>query len=180
MHSTRTAACKFLQVAFLAYVAIAMLYTTNYFIVSPISCFVLSLFGSGCFSSYASTHKAGTPVPRIDLITKVKQASNAVHDPDLFAAKDTSPWDFLSLDDPLYWTDSTDEQDLLSSVPIREETFLSKAFSQSMHPTKIIPYYYKASAPVDQDDVTITTLVTSNRYKVLKQLVERYQGVYDR
>ncbi|KAI0342318.1 hypothetical protein BDW22DRAFT_1440154 [Trametopsis cervina] len=70
----------------------------------------------------------------------------------------------------------TDQLGRQNPLPIREATFLSKAFAQSMHPTKIIPFYYKARAPVDAEDVTITTLVTSNRYKVLKQLVERYQG----
>lgn len=59
-----------------------------------------------------------------------------------------------------------------------EETLLSKAFSQSLHPTRIIPYFYKAKTDVEQDDVTITTLVTSNRFSVLKQLVERYQGMF--
>lgn len=60
---------------------------------------------------------------------------------------------------------------------MREETFLSKAFAQAVHPTQFIPFYFKASEAVDADDVTITALVTSNRYKVLKQLVERYQGM---
>lgn len=62
-------------------------------------------------------------------------------------------------------------------VSLLEETLLSKAFSQSLHPTRIIPFFYKATTIVEQEDVTITTLVTSNRFKVLKQLVERYQGM---
>ncbi|TBU34839.1 glycosyl-transferase for dystroglycan-domain-containing protein [Dichomitus squalens] len=59
---------------------------------------------------------------------------------------------------------------------IHEETLLSKAFSEAMHPTRIIPFYFKSSNDVHSDDVTITTLVTSNRFKVLQQLVERYRG----
>ncbi|OBZ69784.1 Glycosyltransferase-like protein gnt15 [Grifola frondosa] len=59
---------------------------------------------------------------------------------------------------------------------ILEETLLSKAFSQAMHPTRIIPFYYRATGDIREDDVSITTLVTSNRFKVFKQLVERYQG----
>lgn len=62
------------------------------------------------------------------------------------------------------------------SIPISQATLLSKAFSETLHPTKVIPYFYRASSKVDQDDITITTLVTRNRFKVLKQLVERYQG----
>ncbi|EIW65007.1 uncharacterized protein TRAVEDRAFT_110431 [Trametes versicolor FP-101664 SS1] len=59
---------------------------------------------------------------------------------------------------------------------VREETLLSKAFSDAMHPTRIIPFYFQAAGAADADDVTITTLVTSNRFRVFKQLVERYRG----
>ena len=59
---------------------------------------------------------------------------------------------------------------------IRQETLLSKAFSDAIHPTRIIPFYFKASSTVEPDDVTITTLVTSNRFRVFRQLVEHYRG----
>ena len=64
----------------------------------------------------------------------------------------------------------------VSGYGVSEETLLSKAFSEAMHPTRIIPFYFKANKPVDLDGVTITTLVTSNRFRVFKQLVERYRG----
>ncbi|KAI0666270.1 glycosyl-transferase for dystroglycan-domain-containing protein [Trametes maxima] len=64
----------------------------------------------------------------------------------------------------------------LPGYAVREETLLSKAFAEAMHPTRIIPFYFKATGPVDSEDVTITTLVTSNRFRVFKQLVERYRG----
>ncbi|KAH7883193.1 glycosyltransferase family 49 protein [Phlebopus sp. FC_14] len=57
-----------------------------------------------------------------------------------------------------------------------EEFFLSKAFSQSMQPCTIVPYYYQASGVFDQDDITITTLITANRFKVFTELVKNYQG----
>ncbi|KIK42132.1 glycosyltransferase family 49 protein [Suillus luteus UH-Slu-Lm8-n1] len=57
-----------------------------------------------------------------------------------------------------------------------EDLFLSKAFSQSMHPLKVVPYYYRASSTFEQNDITITTLVTSNRFKVFSELVTHYQG----
>ncbi|CDO70899.1 Glycosyltransferase Family 49 protein [Trametes cinnabarina] len=65
---------------------------------------------------------------------------------------------------------------IVSGYAVREETLLSKAFSDAIHPTRIIPFYFKATGPVDLDDVTITTLVTNNRFRVFKQLVERYRG----
>jgi hypothetical protein len=58
-----------------------------------------------------------------------------------------------------------------------ESTFLSKAFSSSMHPMKIFPYFYKASESFEEDDITITTLVTPNRFEVLRKLASRYQGM---
>ncbi|KIJ58075.1 glycosyltransferase family 49 protein [Hydnomerulius pinastri MD-312] len=45
-----------------------------------------------------------------------------------------------------------------------------------MQPCKIIPYYYRGSAAFEKDDITITTLVTVNRFKVFAELVKRYKG----
>ena len=71
------------------------------------------------------------------------------------------------------------EHDATISIP--EDHFLSLSFSSALQPSKVIPYYYRASAPdlpgFVKEDVTITTLVTSNRFKVFEKLVERYQGL---
>lgn len=65
-------------------------------------------------------------------------------------------------------------------VSIPEDHFLSLSFSAALQPSKVIPYYYRASAPDEpgfvKEDITITTLVTSNRFKVFQRLVERYRG----
>ncbi|KAI0302366.1 glycosyl-transferase for dystroglycan-domain-containing protein [Multifurca ochricompacta] len=45
-----------------------------------------------------------------------------------------------------------------------------------MHPMKIFPYLYKASETFEEDDITITTLVTPNRFEVLRKLASRYEG----
>ncbi|KAH9976182.1 glycosyl-transferase for dystroglycan-domain-containing protein [Lactifluus volemus] len=45
-----------------------------------------------------------------------------------------------------------------------------------MHPMKIFPYFYKASESFEEDDITITTLVTPNRFEVLRKLASRYEG----
>jgi hypothetical protein len=62
------------------------------------------------------------------------------------------------------------------STPMAEDFFLSKAFGEALQPSKVVPYYYKASQEPIGEDITITTLVTSNRFKVFATLVERYQG----
>ncbi len=180
MQTPRNSAFKVLQLAVLMYLTAALLYTTSYFIVSPVSTAIQALFRvhdvkPGDVFSYAHS------VSRVDLVDRAIQAAEeAYQHPAGTHSQDISLMSLLSSDDLLYWVQSKngDNADLAStsSVPLREETFLSKAFSLAMHPTKIIPFYYKASGPISEDDVTITTLVTSNRFKVLKQLVERYQG----
>ncbi|KAF8520843.1 glycosyl-transferase for dystroglycan-domain-containing protein [Gautieria morchelliformis] len=45
-----------------------------------------------------------------------------------------------------------------------------------MKPSRIIPFYYKASRSFLREDITIATLVTSNRFEVLVRLVQQYQG----
>ncbi|KAK0212512.1 glycosyltransferase family 49 protein [Desarmillaria ectypa] len=57
-----------------------------------------------------------------------------------------------------------------------EDFFLSKAFSSSLHPSKIVPFFYRASGHFDREDITITTIITSNRFHVFARLVERYRG----
>ena len=62
------------------------------------------------------------------------------------------------------------------SMSMAEDFFLSKAFGESLQPSKVIPYYYRATSHFGAKDITITTLVTSNRFKVLAALSETYQG----
>ncbi|RUO95592.1 glycosyl-transferase for dystroglycan-domain-containing protein [Jimgerdemannia flammicorona] len=57
-----------------------------------------------------------------------------------------------------------------------EDFLLAKVFSDAMGPSKVIPYYYKAEKTPNPEDITITTLVTANRFPVLSRLVTHYQG----
>ncbi|KXN85305.1 Glycosyltransferase-like protein LARGE2 [Leucoagaricus sp. SymC.cos] len=68
------------------------------------------------------------------------------------------------------------DSEVLGSHSIEESIILSKAFPYLMKPSQITPYYYQASGSFDREDITITSLVTSNRFEALKRLVERYQG----
>ena len=61
-------------------------------------------------------------------------------------------------------------------LPMNEDLILYKSFSQAMRPSTVIPYYYRASEKFDRDDITITTLVTGNRFSVLARLAQVYQG----
>lgn len=65
----------------------------------------------------------------------------------------------------------------LNDTTVAESLFLSKAFSNSHHPNQIMPFYYRASGDMDKEDITITTLVTMDRFPAFRRLVERYQGM---
>lgn len=147
---------KVAQYSVLLYFLISVAYTTH---------FLLFAAYSGWTSLLACTHY-GHKLSLGPLRTKYS-SSGFVHR--LLAI--SSP----TGSDNLIWPPSPHNP--ANRVSVSQETLLSKTFTQSLHPTKIIPYYYRASLNVDQNDVTITTLVTRNRFKVLKQLVERYQGM---
>lgn len=40
----------------------------------------------------------------------------------------------------------------------------------------VTPYYFKASAEMKSQDITLATLVTRNRFKVLSRLASNYKG----
>ncbi|KAG8740753.1 hypothetical protein FRC12_015895 [Ceratobasidium sp. 428] len=75
----------------------------------------------------------------------------------------------------LTWESRTVE-DLASRFSSSSELLLSKAFSNTLKPSKIIPYYYRALHEHEWDDITITTIITSNRFNAFARLVEQYQG----
>lgn len=62
------------------------------------------------------------------------------------------------------------------SLPVSWDPFISKAFSRLMHPSKVIPYYYRAVGNPGSDDITVTTLISSDRFTVFRNLVRRYKG----
>ncbi|KAG0251087.1 hypothetical protein BG011_007863 [Mortierella polycephala] len=69
------------------------------------------------------------------------------------------------------------QQDTTNQKQVVDEDFyLSKVFSTAMQPSKVIPYYYRAEGVFDKEEVTITTLITENRFGVFKKLVRNYRG----
>ncbi|KAI9305788.1 glycosyl-transferase for dystroglycan-domain-containing protein [Cunninghamella echinulata] len=63
------------------------------------------------------------------------------------------------------------------SVPIMTESFvMSKLFSDAMQPSDLKAYYYKASEVIHDQDITMATLVTKDRFPVLSRLASNYQG----
>lgn len=59
---------------------------------------------------------------------------------------------------------------------IEEDAVLQKVFANTMQPSKVLPYYFKAARDFDPESVTITTLITFDRYPIFSKLVTNYQG----
>ncbi|KAI9475893.1 MAG: glycosyl-transferase for dystroglycan-domain-containing protein [Benjaminiella poitrasii] len=70
------------------------------------------------------------------------------------------------------WTNAEGGQ----NQTLSEDLILSKIFSDAMGPSKVIPYYFRATEKFDQEEITIATLVTHNRFPVLSRLATRYKG----
>ena len=138
-------------------------------------------------SSFSASHTTALTATTRELV--LQQAAGYRDMGDFLSSLETA-----TTDPVLYWTTvsqgesprhgqtlqglSTAEPDWsLDWFGMSESLFLSKSFSSSMHPMKIFPYFYKASDTFDDDDITITTLVTPNRFEVLRKLALRYEGM---
>lgn len=194
---------RFCSTCLLVYAFLACFYTTSFLLLCPfvrdcstsftldISKFYSSflwtrrLFGDALASSSSSLDDA--PVQTTQMMVLQKAASYRNMDSFL------SDLEVLSTGSVLYWASFSQGETLrgaqiLDGVPsidqnwapnwyaMSELSFLSKAFSGSMHPMRIFPYFYKASETFEDDDITITTLVTPNRFEVLRKLASRYEG----
>ncbi|KAG6813534.1 hypothetical protein H0H92_010239 [Tricholoma furcatifolium] len=151
------------------YVIVAVSYTTNSLIVSPLRAGLSLLFNH--ILSPRSLWAAYTPAPTMDkeLIKREESKAYKLDPRFLRYTGGQTMWEssILALEHGLGHTEP---------VFIDEELVLSKAFATSMKPSKIIPYFYRASGPFEEDDITITTLVTSSRFGAFSQLIERYKG----
>lgn len=164
-----------LQVACTFYAAIAVLHT---------SCSLLST--TNLFSSSHSTSAAFYDVMFSTVL------SSFVFTP--FSAQSTtatetrtSELDRLSghSQDLVKWTSSgSGNTKLAPTFSMPASLFLSKAFQVSHEHLAylnkanfdVVPFLYRSSGDHDARDITITTLVTRNRFRVFKELVERYRG----
>ncbi|KAI0960766.1 hypothetical protein AcV7_000060 [Taiwanofungus camphoratus] len=175
---------RLIQFGILTYVMLAVLYTTHYIFISPIAGFLMP-GGIGVSSPYplSTQQQMHSPSRLMRPDHEVQYGSNIAYDALTLPPNPSDelwPADLSTRDAQLHFPVS----ELVSRLgmdhavrtPITEATLLGKAFAGAMHPTRIIPFYYRATGGVDEGDVTITTLVTSNRFRVFKQLVERYQG----
>lgn len=144
---------------FLIYVSCAVLYTTNLLLLAPLKA-VWAVF----------LRRTSTVVrERIHYSSVQRQLLSSLED--LQTYKSTINWTSseIALEHQL---------GNLEPTAMDEDLFLSKAFSNSLRPSKIIPYFLRARETFSPLDITITTLITRNRLKVFTRLVEQYQGTW--
>lgn len=171
---------SYLCIALYGYVGLSVLYTSN-FLLYPLAISALERLPAN--SSYASIFSTEFNSKRID----VNQPESRSHPVSSTKSSTFAPNLVKGVID---WVP---QHGLFSRVfnsrqaadtNTNASVFFSKAFSLSQeHLTfgdqpnlEIIPYYYRASSSFHAEDVTITTLVTQNRFTVFKQLVEKYRG----
>lgn len=144
---------ELLQILLFFYTVAAVFYTTTYFVIDPLQRRV---------SSAVSWTFLDVTEETIAVKPRFKNWTLFLESPD----KTSLSWETSGMisDHPAH------------VYALDEDLFLSKAFSSSLHPSKIVPFFYRASGHFDQEDITITTIITSNRFQVFARLVERYRG----
>lgn len=178
---------RFLYFCVLCFVSASVVYTTIVIFVSPLVSLAPKVFGSSPGS--ASSSRFFVADVKRSILQPLSQVSN---DGERSISKPVYP--FISQQDsteriavapipPLFnWVSSkfTLQHGLGHSEPIAvdERTVLSKAFSNSMRPSNVLPYFYRAYGSFNRDDITVTTLITSNRFEVFARLVDKYKGLY--
>jgi hypothetical protein len=158
---TKQRLSSFAFVLFLTYVSCAVLYTTNILLLAPLKA-VWTAF----------LHNTSNVVrERINYSPLQRQPQLLSSLSDLQAHKAVVNWTSsgIALDHNLGHVDP---------ISMDQDLFLSKAFSNSLRPSKIIPYFLRAREMFSTQDITITTLITRNRLAVFTRLVEQYQGAH--
>jgi hypothetical protein len=149
----------------LLFITVSVIYTTNFIFFSPLSSLISATF------DWLALLPA--PPPARDL----SPASHAA----ILASRSSGKNRWTEPSGPvLSWISSqfTLQHGLghAEAIPVNPGPLLSKGTAGSMGPSNVIPYFYRAKGSFDSDDITVTTLITSNRFKVFARLVEKYRG----
>ncbi|KAJ3975069.1 glycosyl-transferase for dystroglycan-domain-containing protein [Lentinula raphanica] len=143
------------QTIVLIYAFFAILYTTHHLFLSPLR---------ACLSMMLDLSPTGHPNS-----SSVSNILNSFKRPNYINSESQASAHFWDLH-----TTRSNQSSWLAEI--QSELILSKAFANSMHPSKIVPFFYRASENIDTEDITVTTLITSNRFPVFARLVEQYRG----
>jgi glycosyltransferase-like protein LARGE len=155
-----------LTICGLLFITVSVIYTTNFIFFSPLSSLISAIFD----------WLALLPAPQ-----PARDLSPATHAAFL-ASRSSGEKRWTEPSGPMVsWISSrfTLQHGLghHEAIPVNPGPLLSKGTAGSMVSSNVIPYFYRAKGSFDADDITITTLITSNRFKVFARLVEKYRGL---
>ena len=177
---------RFLYYCILCFVSVSVVYTTTVLFFSPLMSLAPKVnFSSPPRSALSSrVFVAGIKRNIFEPRSQVSNGGNRIVSKPVFPLISQDSTDRVAVTPiaPLFnWVSSkfTLQHGLGHSEPItvNERTVVSKAFSSSMRPSNVFPYFYRASGSFNRDDITVTTLITSNRFEVFARLVEKYRGL---
>lgn len=155
---------RYLHILLVSYTSLAVLYTTHHFFLDP---FLQSLGLWPTHSRYSPNHSQGHSWRSL-LFSPFSVHQSLTPPSAQRTSGRTSPL--------VHWTSPHGDP----NVTIPEALFLSKTFSASMQPSTTVPFFYRAAGSseftFEEDDVTITTLITADRFLVFKRLVDAYTG----
>ena len=165
---------RFFQSCALAFVAVSVLYTTHTLFISPLGSLVSTSIRS------VSEYPWGLSAARNQEISGWRGPQLARPKP-AYPVRTEAEKAYRSAVAPNFgWTSSNFVRRHGLGYPgvvnVDEQTILSKAFSNSMRPSNVMPYFYRATGSFKAEYITITTLITRNRFEVFARLVEKYQG----
>jgi hypothetical protein len=177
---------RFLYYCILCFVSVSVVYTTTVLFFSPLMSLAPKVnFSSPPRSALSSRFfVAGIKRSIFEPRSQVSNGGNKIVSKPVFPLISQDSTDSVDVAPiaPLFnWVSSkfTLQHGLGHSEPITVDarTVVSKAFSNSMRPSNVFPYFYRASGSFNRDDITVTTLITSNRFEVFARLVEKYRGL---
>jgi len=155
-----------LTICGLLFITVSTIYTTNFIFFSPLSGLISAIFEWLALPPGPHLARDLSPPSHVAFLASRSSGENRWSEPSGLVAS------WISSRFTLQHGLGHDEGIVLNLGPI-----LSKGTASSMGPSNIIPYFYRAKGTFDPDDITVTTLITSNRFKVFARLVEKYRGL---
>ncbi|CDH56995.1 glycosyltransferase family 49 protein [Lichtheimia corymbifera JMRC:FSU:9682] len=140
-------AAKVFKYLLISYAVVSIVYTVSYL-----------------YTNYEGTHHdVGIIVPRAPNPQQRQQESLIVRPP--------PPVEQSFGDHTVIWSNTQDSAQAMS-----EQLLMAKVFSDALGPTVLTPYFFRAKATFDKEDISISTLVSRNRFSVLSRLATNHKG----
>jgi len=155
-----------LTICGLLFITVSVIYTTNFIFFSPLSSLISAIF------DWLALLPAPQPARDLSPPSHAAFLASRSSGEDRWTEPSGPVLSWISSQFTLQHGLGHDQ-----AIPVNPGPLLSKGTAGSMGPSNVIPYFYRAKGSFDSDDITVTTLITSNRFKVFARLVEKYRGL---